>query len=293
MKKILFVLASIALLGLFLYLIAKDQRPDTPVDVDEQKILRLPDRTVVQFQEVLEDIKAVPLVFVGELHDQKRHHWAQLEVIRSLHNAGLKVAVGLEMFRAQEQDLLDRWVSGEIPEERFIPIYLRNWGSPWTLYANIFFYARENRIPMVGLNVPRQVTRKVARRGFSSLENDQLQNLPPVVCDVDPVYQEFIRRALGVPGKEGLAFQYFCEAQLVWDSAMAWYALHFLKENPNYTIVILAGSGHAWKRGIPEQIRRRSDLPFMVILPEVSRLDRANVTPEDTDYLWLNLPMEP
>ena len=144
---------------------------------------------------------------------------------------------------------------------------------------------------MVGLNIPSAVTRQVGRKGFSSLPENLRQHLPPVSCNVDEIYQDFIRRAMGVAHKHGTEFDYFCEAQLVWDTSMAWHAVQFLKENPDYTIVILAGSGHAWKRGIPEQVRRQSSLTFRVILPEMPRLDRESVTLADTDYLWLDLPV--
>lgn len=75
---------------------------------------------------------------------------------------------------------------------------------------------------------------------------------------------------------------------MLWDSVMAWNLLRFLEANPEHKIVVLAGNGHAWKRGIPAQIRRRSSIPYRVILPEIpGRLERANVSLEDADYLWL------
>jgi uncharacterized iron-regulated protein len=255
-------------------------------------VLRVRDRAIVSLPLVLETLQNVRVLCVGELHDEPSHHRAQLELIQRLHERGRKVAVGLEMFRAQEQDQLNRWVTGEMAEDAFVPVYLRNWNFPWALYRNIFLYCRDHGIPMVGLNIPSAVTRQVGRQGFSSLGKDLRQDLPPVSCNVDKIYQDFIRRAMGVGHGHGVDFEYFCEAQLVWDTAMAWHAVKFLREQPDYMIVILAGSGHAWKRGIPEQVRRQSDLTFRVILPEMPRLDRDRVTLEDTDYLWLDLPLE-
>jgi len=255
-------------------------------------ILRVRDRSEVSLPQVLKEVRHVRVLCVGELHDEPSHHRAQLEVIRRLDDRGRKVVVGLEMFRAEEQDYLNRWVKGEVAEDDFIPVYLQNWNFPWGLYRDIFLYCRDHGIALVGLNIPSAVTRQVGRQGFASLGEDLRQDLPPVSCNVDLVYQDFIRRAMGVGHRHGVEFEYFCEAQLVWDTAMAWYAVKFLKENPDDTMVILAGSGHAWKRGIPEQIRRQSELPCRVILPEMPRLDRGRVTVEDADYLWLDLPLE-
>ncbi len=258
----------------------------------EGRILRVADGSLVNLPAIVEDLKSVSVVLVGELHDQASHHWAQLEVIRALADSGEKVAVGIEMFRAENQSHLDRWVRGEIPPDRFSRLYFENWNQPWRLYRDIFLFSRDAGMPIVGLNISPSIVRQVARQGFASLTPEQMQDLPPLSCNVDEVYQDFIRRALGAPEKHGLVFQYFCEAQLLWDSAMAWHALAFLKDNPEFTLVVLAGSGHSWKRAIPEQIRRQSDLTYRVILPEMPRLERDTVTTGDADYLWLDLPLE-
>ena len=52
-------------------------------------------------------------------------------------------------------------------------------------------------------------------------------------------------------------FTNFCEAQLVWDKAMAVHALGYVKKNPDRIMVLLAGTGHAWKKGIPERIKEQ------------------------------------
>jgi uncharacterized iron-regulated protein len=69
---------------------------------------------------------------------------------------------------------------------------------------------------------------------------------------------------------------------------MAWSLLRYLEKNPDATVVVVAGSGHAWKLGIPAQIQNRSTLPFRVILPEIpGRVERETITANETDYVWL------
>ncbi len=285
-------IVAVVLLGLSLYAFTSRSSQQLPAVQREGRILRVADGSVVNLPAILQDLQSVSLVFVGELHDQASHHWAQLQIIRALAGSGKKVALGIEMFEAENQPYLDRWVRGETPPDQFRRVYRENWNQPWRLYSDIFLFSRKVQMPIVGLNISPSIVRQVARRGFASLTPEQIQDLPPLSCNVDEVYQEFIRRALGVPEKAGLVFQYFCEAQLLWDSAMAWHALAFLRENPDFTLVVLAGSGHSWKRAIPEQIRRQSDLSYRVILPEMPRLERDNVSIGDTDYLWLDLPLE-
>ncbi|MGD8924767.1 MAG: ChaN family lipoprotein, partial [Syntrophobacterales bacterium] len=209
---------------------------------------------------------------------------------RALKQADVSVAIGLEMFRRDSQPDLDRWVKGDLSEKEFEKIYYKNWNYPWPLYKDIFLYAREHKIPLVGLNVPPEVTKQVAREGFDSLTPEQRGDLPMVSCRVDPEYMAFIRRSLAMHGHGGLNFTRFCEAQLVWDTAMAWSLLGFLEKNPDATVVVIAGSGHSWKRGIPAQVSSRADVPLKVILPEISgRVDRKHTTLNEADYVWLGL----
>lgn len=131
-------------------------------------------------------------------------------------------------------------------------------------------------------------SKSAIRGGFASLTPDQIGQLPNVSCNVDPTYMAFIRCSFEAHAHGQLNFKYFCEPQIVWDTAMAYNVLTFLRENPNRTVVVLAGNGHAWKRGIPEQIENQAALTYRVILPEEpGRLAREDVSLEDTDYLWL------
>jgi uncharacterized iron-regulated protein len=100
----------------------------------------------------------------------------------------------------------------------------------------------------------------------------------------------YIRKAFGGHGHGQLNFIYFCEAQLVWDSAMAVYTLEYLKKNSDSIVVILTGTGHAQKGAVPRQIQVRSDLPYAVILPEVpGSIDVKTTSNKDADYIMLDM----
>ena len=123
--------------------------------------------------QVLPELKKNRIILVGEHHTHQKHHRAQLRVIQTLKEAGIQVAIGLEMFRNESQPALDQWIAGDIDEKRFEEIYADNWNFPWSSYRRIFEYARDHKIPMIGLNVPRQITRQVSHSGFNSLSQEQ------------------------------------------------------------------------------------------------------------------------
>jgi uncharacterized iron-regulated protein len=213
-----------------------------------------------------------------------------VNVIRSLKESGVQVAIGLEMFRSDSQPALDRWVAGDIGEEEFQEIFYDNWGYSWANYRVIFDYARAEKMPMIGLNVPRDITRQVARQGFQSLNKQQKGQLSNIACRVDKEYMDYIKKAFGGHAHGQLDFTYFCEAQLVWDTMMAINALEFLKKNPDAVVIVLTGTGHAQKSAIPRQIRERSDVAHAVFLPEVKGvIDSKTVDKTVADYIILDL----
>ncbi|MDT8440967.1 MAG: ChaN family lipoprotein [Desulfuromonadales bacterium] len=246
-------------------------------------------RQEVDLTALLDDLASVQVVLIGELHNHDGHHRAQLSILRALElRDDRPLALGVEMFRQESQPTLDRWTAGRLPLREFLPVYNDNW-SYWTSYRPIFEYVRDQRVKTVGLNIDREVTTKVARNGFASLSDAERQTLGNVVCVVDPAYSDYIRRAMGAHGGEGRQFLFFCEAQLLWDTMMARNIIRFLKENPEYRMVVLAGSAHAWKFGIPRQLAEQTDISYRVLLPEIDvRINRTNLATDLTDYLWLD-----
>ncbi len=244
----------------------------------------------LSMSEVVSDLKKNRVIIVGEHHSNVSHHEAQTDVIRTLKESGAEVAIGLEMFRSDSQRYLDRWIDGEVGEEDFIKAFYDNWGYSWESYRVIFDYARKHKVPMVGLNVPREITRQVAMQGFQSLNKEQKGKLSNIACRVDKEYMDYIKKAFGGHAHGKLNFSYFCEAQLVWDTVMAINALDYLEKNPNALIVVLTGTGHARKHAMPRQIRQRSEISYAVILPEVEGIiDSKTVDSTDADYIYLDL----
>lgn len=257
-----------------------------PKPADRLSLYALESHQTISGSQVSQALKSVRLVLVGEHHTDPAHHQAQLQVIRFLDRQAAPLSIGLEMFRKDQQEALDRWISGAIDEGDFKKIYQENWNYPWPLYRDIFIHARENKIPLVGLNVSRDITRQVARNGFASLSKAQRGQLEGITCDVTREYRDFIRRAFGAHGHGSMDFGRFCEAQLVWDSAMAVNALDYLDQHPDRVMVLLAGSGHARKMGVPYQVGQHSLLSLAVLLPRTAGIfEPDSLTTADADFI--------
>jgi uncharacterized iron-regulated protein len=251
-------------------------------------VLRVDDRQEISFSRMMEELHGSRLIFIGEEHDRMMDHWFQLKVIKALNDSGIPLAIGLEMFTADNQPDLERWIAGKMDEEEFVESYQLNWSVPWPMYRHIFIYARQHAIPLVGLNVAREITRKVAREGFAALTPGERKELPQAItCDVDAAYMSLVRRAFAEHKQIDQLFVRFCEAQMIWNKAMAWRLQQYMGANPGRTVVVMTGKAHAMKPGIAREIRNEEDVQYKVILPEDEIFKRSSVTVADTDYLFM------
>jgi uncharacterized iron-regulated protein len=280
LRKILLILVSFMVLG---------ASAGQGHEIGEYEVVRLRDGKIISFAEMIGEVQGADFIFVGETHDNMEHHWLQLQIIRELHNRELPLAVGFEMFQARSQTALDRWQEGQMEQADLVRLYYRDWRMPWPLYRDILHYLGQEGIPVLGLNVPREISSKVARLGVGSLTPEELDQLPPgLSCDVSPAYRQYIREVFGKHAIAGeRAFTHFCEAQVLWDTAMAWHLVRYRQENQG-PVVVLSGMIHALKRGIPTQVAEMEEkYTSRIIIPRSPGIDRETLGPDLADYLIL------
>jgi uncharacterized iron-regulated protein len=249
------------------------------------RALRVEDRTTVDVNTMIDEVSTVPVIFVGERHDAAAHHKLQLEVLKGLKARGKSLAIGMEMFEGSSQMALDAWSAGKVPTYAFVKVYQWNWRNlPYSLYEDIFDYARDNYIPIVALNAPREIVEKVSRQGFSSLTSDDRRLLPPGAdAEVSDAYVDFIRSSYAAHGGNGDHFRHICEAQMLRNRVMASRIRDYHQLHPESVMVVLLGGGHAREKGgVPAEL---GSLPFKIILPPVPGLNAESIRTEDTDYL--------
>ena len=76
----------------------KSDSQKAPVKAFAPTILYAATGAPVSFDELMADVRTARVVYVGEMHTSARHHEIQLRVIRALHEGGIRLAVGMEMF---------------------------------------------------------------------------------------------------------------------------------------------------------------------------------------------------
>ncbi len=219
---------------------------------------------------VLDAMAGRRVALVGETHDRLDHHLNQLAIIRGLHERGIPVAVGMEFFQEPFQRHLDAYVAGEIDERRLLKEteYYERWKYDFRLYRDILSYAREHRLPLIALNAPAELSRRVSQVGIAGLDPDERSLIPADFATPDAAYLERLRPVFEMHGHASpRGLQRFAEAQVLWDEYMARVAQDYVMANPDRTLVILAGSGHvAYPDAIPGRLARMlGDEPTVIV----------------------------
>jgi hypothetical protein len=117
--------------------------------------------------EILRAALATNLVWVGDYHALTKSQMYVVELLKELAQHKDNVALAVEPIFAHSQEVLDRWMSGKMPEQEFLERirYHEEWGCEWTGYQAIFATARELRIPVYGVDChPRNDMRSIGRR---------------------------------------------------------------------------------------------------------------------------------
>lgn len=241
----------------------KDMNLKRPVlGVEVSKALRLED--------IIDRLHDKRIVYVGEQHDRYEHHLTQLEVIKALREKGYDLAIGMEMFIHKNQNALDAYIIGKIDEREFLrqSQYFKTWGFDYMLYRDILNFARNNRIPVIALNIPREIVNKVGRSGIESLSEDEKKELPLEMDMTDEEYKKRLKETFEKhEGSEERDFDKFYQSQIIWDEVMAQRIDEYMKEHPSKKMVIIVGGGHlTYSSGIPKRAFRRNSLPYAVIL---------------------------
>jgi uncharacterized iron-regulated protein len=266
-----------------------------------EEIFKLPEGESISFSQFTEVLRPSQVIFVGESHDQWEHHQAQVRMLRALLTEGKDVVVAMEMFQRTQQPTLDRWSQGVLTEEDFLKEvrWETTWGIDYSFYKGILDLAREHHLKILGLNVPKELSRKVAKTGIDNLSPDDRNGLPELDLK-DGDHRRYIRSSYKQHRKGPAGgFEYFYQAQCLWDEAMAETISNFLKspEGEGKTILVLAGNGHvAFGFGIPERLHRRVFLPYRTVLLKEWRkgMDEdfffSQTSRPLADFLWITQP---
>lgn len=243
------------------------------------------------------------IIVFGEVHSNRCHHHAEFEVVRAMSHIRPpeEMAIGLECFYRQHQGALDDFVFGhrDMGQLKRDTNWKNTWGYDLNYYAKIFKFAAQNKVRLVGLNVPYQVVQLISANGFDQLEPSLRRLLPKMDLANLKHRQQFVEAIQSSSaGSHELAeksMQKLYEAQTLWDEYMSETAARHVAKHPEQMLLVIAGVGHVLGRvGIPDRIKRRTGKdPFVIVPQQVSWSARTGLpdiaqplTRQDADWAW-------
>lgn len=180
--------------------------------------------------QIMDAVATTDVVCFGELHDDAIMHWLQVEMVRDLLDRGLQPVLGAEMLEADDQLILDEFLTGIANEDKFNAA-ANLWPNHFTDYHPLLELAKEHQLEVVATNVPRRYASLVYReglKGLAQLSEEAKAYLPPLPIPFDldlPGYQAMMAMGGGHAG-ETLPM-----AQAIKDATMAYFISSHLPED--------------------------------------------------------------
>jgi len=224
---------------------------------------------------------------IGEFHDSYACHVWQKEFIEALAKETPGLLVGFEFFNRSDDPVLDLYLNGNIGEAELLQKtgwYQR--GAMNFAYTRLVLETvKKLGLKAVGLNVPREMVSRVAKRGWAGLSAAE-RTLFPGAERSHPEHEYFIRSTLGefavqVP----LWFRNVYAAQKCWDTVMA-ESMRLALARPEFRGrkgIIIAGSAHvAYGLGIPWRYRLRDKrAKILTLVPVTVTAKKAETSEEE------------
>ena len=252
-------------------------------------ILNMSTGRAVSFETLVADLGSEDVIFIGEVHDNPEHHLIQVQLLQALTARYAPVTVGMEFFEAPRQEILDRYTNGVLTEEEFLARveWGKTWGYPYRFYRPLIQEARQSGSRLLALNAPRFIVKKVARSGLKSLESHERIQVAETIHLDDDQHRAFLREVYELHAHGELKeFDFFYQAQCVWEDTMAENLVKELVREPRKAVVF-SGNGHIVHGfGIPDRTRMR--LPVTtgtLILHPLTAAER--IEKETADFVWL------
>ncbi|MGZ7066663.1 MAG: ChaN family lipoprotein, partial [Candidatus Aminicenantales bacterium] len=226
--------------------------------------------------QMIRDMKSSRLVYVGESHNSLPMHEIQFQVLRALYAQDRNLAVGMEMLPVTVQETLDKWTSGILTKDEFIREvrWYVNWNFNYGFYEKIFDFAKEHRLPVYALNVPREIITKIRMQGWDGLTDEEKKFIPKAPDLTNQDHRALIRKIFEsseIPHQMkgaglDMMFEGLYRGQSAWDEVMSANAVKGA-ESEGRRLVVCAGSGHLlYNLGLNMRAFEKSGLPSTTVI---------------------------
>jgi uncharacterized iron-regulated protein len=201
------------------------------------------------------------VIYLGETHDNSRHHHIEQQVVFQLVSQGLRPVLGFEFFSREQTSHLLRYRNGgkksgkvkghgsAAAAEKLLRAQL-GWESnrdrDWQRFVPILRKARELQLPLFGADLPGGLKVNLARYGYDGLNGVERLTVTRTDFD-DPGHRDWMverLRALHCGWGDNAYVNRLYETWLARNEAMAEAIVAMVRDHPGQPVVVITGGGH-------------------------------------------------
>ncbi len=131
--------------------------------------IRSEDGSVKSLEQVADDLSQFDVVFFGEFHGHSGIHLKQMQIFAALQQRNLNMTLSLEQFERDTQELVDLYLAGKIGE-KVLQEDGRGWPNYEQSYRPLVEFAKDNSLPVVASNAPKQAVICMSKEGPEFIE---------------------------------------------------------------------------------------------------------------------------
>ncbi|WP_435276299.1 ChaN family lipoprotein [Psychrobium sp. nBUS_13] len=205
-----------------------------------------PDGNEISIEQLVSQHSDANVFMVGEFHAHPGVHLFQAKLMAHLAAQNIPLALSMEQFTRSDQGILSQYVAGEVGEITLTK-KTKVWDNYKSDYRPLVEIAKEQSLPVIAANAPRDIVKCIGRQGPQYLSKLSTQQRALVANTIDisdsPYRQKFLSNMRGMSLNEKRIGQMF-GAQMAWDATMAESIANHLTNNPNHRVFHIAGRFH-------------------------------------------------
>lgn len=265
-------------------------------------VVELTTQTALPFEAFVQAVARAQVVAVGEEHYHPDIQAFELRLLQALvQRRPRHIALAMEFLERDMQSAVDAYVSGHSDAATF-QMQIKATPDFIQYYFPLVQYARQAGVPVLALNVPRSLARRVSKEGLQavaeSLRPPERAYMAATAFPISPQYRTYFLQAVAAahPLSEEQRDR-FVEAAHVKDDTMAESLAAFLERAADMTVLAIAGRFHFdYGLAIPALLRQRCPGVTMQRVTTMSvaaddSVDLRELARENlADYVWFAPP---
>ena len=265
-------------------------------------VVELATQRTLSFEAFVQAVAQAQVVAVGEEHYHPDIQAFELRLLQALaHHRPQRVALAMEFLERDMQSAVDAYLSGNSDaatvqtQIKATPAFIQD-------YFPLMQYARQAGVPLLALNVPRSLARRVTKEGLQAVAESLLPPerayLAATFLPITSQYRTYFLQA--VAAAHPLAEEQrdrFVEAAHLKDDTMAGSLTVFLERAADMTVLAIAGRFHFdYGLAIPVLLRQRRPRVTMqrvttMAIAADDIIDLRDLAREAlADYVWFAPP---